>query len=312
MALDIVFMGTPPFAVSTFEAIRAAGHRVVAAYARAPRASGRGMGERRSAVHVAADAAGVPVLTPRSLRDAEAQAAFAAHGADVAVVVAYGLILPPPVLAAPRLGCLNLHASLLPRWRGAAPIERAVMAGDAETGVAVMQMDEGLDTGAICLEARTPIGAEETAGELRDRLAAIGAALMVEALAAAEAGTLPSRPQPAEGVTYAAKIDKAEARIDWSRPAAEVDARIRGLNPAPGAFTELPGPGAPERLKILAARVVAGIPGAAPGSVLDDALTVACGEGALRLLTVQRAGKGPVDAGAFLNGRKVPAGARFA
>lgn len=312
MPLSVVFMGTPPFAVTVFEAIRAAGHPIVAAYSRPPSTSGRGMGERRSPVHVAAEAAGVPVLTPRSLRDAAAQAEFAAHAADVAVVVAYGLILPKPVLAAPRLGCLNLHASLLPRWRGAAPIERAVIAGDARTGVAVMQMDEGLDTGAICLEAETAIGPEESAGALRARLADIGAALMVEALAAAEAGTLPHRPQPEAGATYAAKIDKAEAHIDWSAPAAAVARLIRGLDPAPGAWSELTGAGPAERLKILAARVLdAPATPAEPGTVIDDALAVACGTGALRLVRVQRPGKGPVDADAFLRGRKVPPGARF-
>ena len=308
MALDVVFMGTPEFAVPTLVEIVGHGHTVVAAYSRAPRPAGRGMAERRSPVHEAAERFGIPVLTPKSLRDADVQAAFAAHGADVAVVVAYGLILPKPVLDAPRYGCLNLHASLLPRWRGAAPINRAVMAGDAETGVMVMRMEEGLDTGPVCMAEKVAIGPEETAGELHDRLAPLGAGLMIRALAALGRGSLGETPQPEAGVTYAAKIDKAEARIDWSRPAKAVHDHARGLAPFPGAFCELTLGGKPERLKVLASRLAEGRPGATPGTVLDEELTIACGAGALRLLTVQRAGKGPMASADFLRGTPVPAG----
>ncbi len=230
---------------------------------------------------------------------------FAALGLDAAVVVAYGQILPQPALDAPRLGCVNLHASLLPRWRGAAPIQRAIMAGDAETGVAVMQMEAGLDTGPVLAEARTPIGAGDTAGTLHDRLAAMGAELMVETLAALEAGAVRPTPQPAEGVTYAAKIDKAEARIDWTRPAAELDRHIRGLSPAPGAWTELAG----ERVRVLMSRAEAGQ--GPPGTVLDDALLVACGQAALRLTRLQRAGRAAADAADLLRGFPVPAGTRL-
>lgn len=309
MPLKIVFMGTPDFAVPTLEAVAGAGHHVVAAYTRAPRPAGRGMAERRSAVHEAAERLGVPVLTPARLRDPADQAAFAAHGADVAVVVAYGLILPKPVLDAPRHGCLNLHASLLPRWRGAAPINRAVMAGDAETGAMVMRMDEGLDTGPVCLSERTPIGPDETAGELHDRLAPLGAALMVRALSALEAGDLACTPQPADGVTYAAKLTNAETRIDWSRPAQAVHDHVRGLSPFPGAFCEIERGGKVERLKVLRTEVARG--SGAPGTTLDDALTIACRTGAVRLVTVQRAGKGPMAADTFLRGTPVPAGTRL-
>jgi methionyl-tRNA formyltransferase len=309
MPLTIVFMGTPDFAVPTLQAIAGAGHHVVAVYTRAPRPAGRGMAERRSAVHAVAERLGVPVLTPARLRDPADQATFAAHGADVAVVVAYGLILPTPVLEAPRHGCLNLHASLLPRWRGAAPINRAVMAGDDETGAMVMRMDEGLDTGPVCLAERTPIGPDETAGELHDRLAPLGAALMVRALAALEAGRLECTPQPADGVTYAAKLTNAETRIDWSLPAETVHDHVRGLSPFPGAFCEIERAGKAERLKVLRTAVAEG--SGAPGTALDDALTIACGTGAVRLVTVQRAGKGPMPAADFLRGTPVAAGTRL-
>ncbi len=309
MPLKIVFMGTPDFAVPTLEAIAGAGHHLAAAYTRAPRPAGRGMAERRSAVHEAAERLGVPVLTPARLRDPTDQAAFAAHGADVAVVVAYGLILPKPVLDAPRHGCLNLHASLLPRWRGAAPINRAVMAGDGESGAMVMRMDASLDTGPVCLSERTPIGPDETAGELHDRLALLGAALMVRALAALEAGRLECTPQPADGVTYAAKLTNAETRIDWSWPAKAVHDHVRGLSPFPGAFCEIERGGKVERLKVLRTAVVDGA--GAPGTALDDGLTIACGTGAVRLVTVQRAGKGPMAATDFLRGTPVPTGTRL-
>lgn len=309
MALDVVFMGTPAFAVPTLVEIVGQGHNVVAVYTRAPRPAGRGMAERRSAVHEAAERLNLPVHTPRSLRDPDAGITFAGHGADVAVVVAYGLILPAPILEMPVHGCLNLHASLLPRWRGAAPINRAIMAGDPETGVMVMRMDEGLDTGAVAMAERLVIGPDDTAGMLHDRLAGLGAGLMIRALAALERGTLAATPQAEEGVTYAAKISKAEAAIDWTRPARAVHDHVRGLAPAPGAFTEITLGGRSERLKVLETRVVDGA--GAPGTTLDDVLTVACGDGAVRLLTVQRAGKGPMPAEAFLRGTAVPAGTRL-
>jgi len=294
-AMRVVFMGTPEFSVPALRAI-AARHQVVCAYSQPPRAAGRGQKPRPSPVQATAEALGIPVRTPLRLKDAEAQAEFAALGADVAVVVAYGLILPQPVLDAPRLGCLNIHASLLPRWRGAAPIHRAVMAGDAETGVAIMQMEAGLDTGPVLAEARTAIGAEDTTADLHDRLAAMGAALIVDVL---DRLPLPALPQPAEGVTYAAKIDKAEARVDWTRPAAEVDRLIRGLSPFPGAWC-LAGS---ERLKLLRSRVVAG--SGAPGEVLDG-LTVACGEGAVEITEVQREGRRAVPAAEALRGMALP------
>jgi len=308
--MRIVFMGTPDFAVPTLSAILAAGHRIAAVYTRAPRPAGRGMGERKSPVHAYAEAAGLPVLTPRTLRDEARQHAFADHQADVAVVVAYGLILPRPVLEAPRHGCLNLHASALPRWRGAAPIQRAVMAGDAATAASIMRMEEGLDTGPVCLAQPVPIGPDMTAGELHDVLAERGAALMARALAELDAGTLACSPQPDEGVTYAAKIDKAETGIDFTRSAAEVHNRVRGLSPFPGAWFAA-GEKA-ERIKVLRTRVaqVASAPGT-PGTVLDGALTVACGEGAIQLLELQRAGKRPMAAAELLRGFPLPPGMRL-
>ena len=310
MALRVAFMGTPDFAVATLVAVCEAGHDVVAVYTRAPRPAGRGMAERRSPAHVEAERRGIPVLTPRTLRTPEAEAELAAFAPDVVVVVAYGLILPPPILAVPRHFCLNLHGSLLPRWRGAAPIQRAVMAGDAETGVMVMKMEEGLDTGPVALTAATPIGPDETAGELHDRLAALGAALMATALDRLEAGGLTFVAQGEAGITYAAKIDKGETRIDWSQPARAVHDHIRGLSPFPGAWCEMELSGKAERVKVLASRLADGA--GRPGEVLDDALTIACGAGAVRLVVLQRAGKQAMDAAVFLRGASVAGGAVLA
>jgi methionyl-tRNA formyltransferase len=306
MTLRIAFMGSPDFAVPTLEALIAAGHQVVCVYSQPPRPAGRGQELRGTAVHIAAEQRGLPVRTPLNFKAEEDRAAFRELGVDVAVVVAYGLILPKAILAAPRLGCLNLHGSLLPRWRGAAPIQRAIMAGDPETGVQVMQMEAGLDTGPVLLTARTPITEDDTTREVHDRLAALGADLMVEALAKLEAGGLTAVPQTEDGVTYAAKITPEEARIDWSRPAAEVSAHIRGLSPAPGAWFELAGEKGPVRVKVLHARTVEGA--GAPGTVLDDGLAVACGDGAVRLTRLQRAGKGPMNAKDFLRGSPVSPG----
>ena len=297
--MKIIFMGTPEFAVPTLTEIVSAGHEVVAVYTRAPKPAGRGQAERRSPIHEAALGFGLPVFTPRSLKGAPEQEAFAALDADVAIVVAYGLILPAPILAAPHLGCLNLHGSLLPRWRGAAPIQRAVMAGDARTGIMVMQMDEGLDTGPVGLVEEMPIGPDMTSGELHDKMMLVGADLMGRALAALDRDSLHFTPQTDEGVTYAHKIDKAEARIDWIRPAAEVHNLIRGLSPFPGAWFELLLNGTPTRVKALRSTRVAAT--AAPGTLLPE-LTIACGDGAVRLLTVQREGKGAMDAPTFLRG----------
>ena len=283
MSLRVVFMGTPDFSVPTLTEIIAQGHEVAAVYTRAPKPAGRGMDLRLSPVHALAERFSIPVLTPKSLRSEEAAEAFRSHDADVAVVVAYGLILPKPVLDAPRLCCLNLHASLLPRWRGAAPIQRAIMSGDRETGVMVMRMEEGLDTGPVGMAEKIPIGADDTAADLHDRLARIGADLMVRALAALERGGLMFTPQAAEGVTYAAKIDKGEARIDWGMPAPGIHNQIRGLSPFPGAFFEADLGRGRERVKVLRACLADG--NGAPGVALDDALTIACGAGAVQLLT---------------------------
>ncbi len=295
--MRLVFMGTPDFSVPALDALVSAGHEVVAVYTRPPRPAGRGKKDRPSPVHARAEALGIEVRTPRSLKTHEAQEAFSALGADVAVVVAYGLILPQAVLDAPRHGCLNIHASLLPRWRGAAPIHRAIMAGDAETGVCIMQMDAGLDTGPVLLRAATPIGAEETTAELTVRLSAMGARLIVDALA--HLPGLPAAPQPDDGVTYAHKIDKAEARIDWTRPAPEVDRLIRGLSPFPGAWTQVSG----ERLKLLRSRLAPG--SGAPGQVLEG-FTVACGTGAVEVLEAQREGKRPMRTDELLRGLDLP------
>ncbi len=300
MSLRIVFMGTPDFAVPTLAAIVAAGHEIVSVYTQPPRAAGRGQKERLSPVHVFAQDVGLPVETPTTLKDPDAQHAFATLKVDAAVVVAYGLILPKPVLEAPVHGCLNLHASLLPRWRGAAPIQRAIMAGDAETGVMVMRMEEGLDTGPVCLAERIAIRQDMTAGELHDLLAPLGADLMTRALSALERGSLDCMAQGEEGVTYAAKIDKDEARIDWTRPAADVHNHIRGLAPFPGAWFALETGGRQERVKVLRSEMAKS--GGEPGAILDDALLVACGSDAVRLTRVQRAGRKPMAADEFLRG----------
>ena len=307
--LRLVFMGTPGFALTTLTELHAAGHEIAAVYTRAPKIAGRGMSERKSPVQDYAEAVGIPLNTPRTLRDPVEQEKFAALKADVAVVVAYGLILPKPVLDAPVHGCLNLHGSALPRWRGAAPIQRAIMAGDSSTAVMVMRMDEGLDTGPICLGENIPIGSDTTAGELHDDMARRGADLMLRALSALERGSLTATPQSAEGVTYAAKIEKPEARIDFTRPAAEVHNLVRGLSPFPGAWFEAKVDGRAERIKIVRAQLVAG--SGAAGTVLDNELTVACGDGAVRLLTVQRAGKKPMTAAELLRGFALNAGTRL-
>jgi methionyl-tRNA formyltransferase len=309
VALRVVFMGTPAFAAPTLAEIVGQGHAVVAVYTRAPAAAGRGMALKPSPVHQMAERFGLPVLTPRTLRTDEAAAIFRAHAADVAVVVAYGMILPKSILDAPALGCLNLHASLLPRWRGAAPIQRAVMAGDAETGVAVMRMEEGLDTGPVAMVERVAIGPDMTAGELHDRLMPLGADLMGRALAALSRGGLHFTPQPEAGVTYAHKITNEEARIDWSRPAQEVHDQVRGLSPFPGAFFMADFGKGPERVKVLRTALADGA--GAPGALLDDQGAVACGAGAVRLSHVQRAGKGVVSAAEFLRGARLGPGTRF-
>ena len=307
MSLRLVFMGTPDFAVPTLVEIVGAGHEVVAAYTRAPQLAGRGMELRPSPVEREARRFGIAVLTPKTLRTPQAQEIFRAHEADIAMVVAYGLILPIPVLDAPPLGCFNLHASALRRWRGAAPINRAVMAGDTETAVMAMKMEEGLDTGPIAGAERVAIDPDMTAGELHDRLSRLGADLMVRTLGALERGSLQLTPQPDEGVTYAAKIDKNETRIDWSKPWQAVHDHRRGLSPFPGAWSELPGAG---RIKVL--RTTRGEGSGAPGTVLDDRLTVACGDGAVRIVELQRAGGRPMKAEEFLRGTPVAAGARLA
>ncbi|MBV9234499.1 MAG: methionyl-tRNA formyltransferase [Xanthobacteraceae bacterium] len=304
MSLRLIFMGTPDFAVPTLVDIVGRGHDVVAVYTRAPRPAGRGMELRPSPVEQAARGFGLNVLTPATLRTTEAQELFRAHDAAAAVVVAYGLILPKPILEGVELGCFNLHASLLPRWRGAAPINRAVMAGDAESGVMVMRMDEGLDTGPVALAERVAIAPDMTAGELHDALAPIGADLMGGALAALERGALALTPQPTSGITYAAKIANAETRIDWAKPWQAVHDHIRGLSPFPGAWCELPD-GA--RAKVL--RTTRGEGTGAPGTVVDDQLTVACGEGSVRILELQRAGKQVMKARDFLRGAQIARGA---
>jgi methionyl-tRNA formyltransferase len=309
MTLRIVFMGTPDFSVPTLAEILGAGHEVVAAYTQPSRPAGRGMAERLSPVAQFAASAGIPVKSPASLKNEAEQRAFAGLGADTAVVVAYGLLLPRPILIAPRFGCLNLHASALPRWRGAAPIQRAIMAGDRETAVMVMRMEEGLDTGPVCLAERIPIAPEATAGDLHDELARRGASLMVRALGALERGSLDCTPQAEAGATYAAKIDKADAHIDFARPAQEVHNRIRALSPVPGAWFETEAGGKAERIKVLRAALTEGR--GSPTELIDDALTVACGAGAVRLLELQRAGKKPMGAQEFLRGFPLSRGARL-
>jgi methionyl-tRNA formyltransferase len=300
--MRVVFMGTPDFAVPCLRAVIAAGHDVVAVYSQPPRPAGRGKKLQPSPVHGAAEQVGITVLTPVSLKGQAEQAAFAAHHADVAVVAAYGLILPPAVLNAPRFGCLNVHGSLLPRWRGAAPVQRAILAGDAQTGVTIMQMERGLDTGPMLAKVTTPVDGK-TAGALTTELAEDGAQAMVAVLA--DLAGHPPVAQPDEGVTYAAKIDKAESRLDFALPAIDLERRVRAFAPAPGAFFELEG----QRYRVLAAEVVddAG----AAGVVIDDRLTIACGAGALRPIVVQRAGRPAMDTAALLRGRAIPAGTRL-
>jgi methionyl-tRNA formyltransferase len=310
MSLRVVFMGTPEFSAATLRAVADAGHEIVAVYSQPPRPAGRrGLELTKSPVHVLAEELGVEVCTPASLKGEDEQAAFRALNADVAVVVAYGLLLPKAILDGTRLGAFNGHASLLPRWRGAAPIQRAIMAGDAETGMMIMKMDEGLDTGPVGLTARVEIDPDMTAGELHDALMSVGATLMVEALAALEAGTLELKPQAEEGATYARKITKDETRIDWSSPGREVHDRIRGLSPFPGAWCEIAIGGKTERVKLLGSSMADG--SGQPGEVLGDDLTVACGDGAVRLTKLQRAGGKPLDAAAFLRGASLRKGDRL-
>ena len=303
-ALDLVFMGTPEFATTTLAALIGAGHRVRAVYTQPPRPAGRGHRLQPSSVQALAERHGLPIHSPTTLRSPEAQAEFAAIQADAAVVAAYGLILPAPILQAPRLGCLNVHASLLPRWRGAAPIQRAILAGDAETGVTIMQMDEGLDTGAILLQQAIPIGAKETAGELTDKLAELGARLMVEALDGLDRGAAKPRTQPSDRITYATKLRREEARLDWRLPAVRLERQVRAFDPWPGAYFE----GRGERIRVLAADINARPGAAKPGTVLDDKLTIACGEGTLCPLRLQRPGRSPLDTAAFLRGFALPPG----
>ncbi|WP_414473296.1 methionyl-tRNA formyltransferase [Microvirga sp. M2] len=309
MSLRVVFMGTPDFAVPTLAEIVGQGHEVVAVYTREPAAAGRGMELKLSPVHRMAERFGVPVFTPKTLRTEEAAETFRSLEADVAVVVAYGMILPKAILEAPELGCLNLHASLLPRWRGAAPIQRAIMAGDRETGVAVMKMEEGLDTGPVAMVEKVAIGPDMTAGELHDRLMVLGADLMVRALAALSRGGLGFTPQPDEGVTYAHKLKNEDARIDWTRSAQAVHDRIRGLSPFPGAFFTADFGKGDERVKVL--KAVLGQGSGEPGTLLGGDGAVSCGDGAVRLVQVQRAGKGPVAFDEFLRGVRIAPGARF-
>jgi methionyl-tRNA formyltransferase len=302
----IVFMGTPDFAAVALQALIAASesmsHQIVAVYSQPPRPAGRGHQVQQSPVHILAESQRLPVLTPVSLRSAESQEAFAAHQADVAVVVAYGLLLPPAILALPRFGCLNIHASLLPRWRGAAPIQRAILAGDKETGVTIMQMDAGLDTGATLLREATPIRADDTGATLHDRLADIGGRLIVAAL---KKLPLAATPQPADGVVYAAKLSRDDGRLDWTKPAADLERQVRAFDPWPGAWFEYRG----ERIKVLAANATAA--SGTPGTVIDVAPAIACGGGALQLRRLQRPGKGPLDAADFLRGFPLPAGTKL-
>jgi methionyl-tRNA formyltransferase len=308
--MRLAFLGTPDIAAACLKAVAAAGHEVAAVYAQPPAPRGRGQALRPSPVQALADALGLPVRTPASMRDPAEVEAFRALTLDAAVVVAYGQILPREVLEAPRLGAFNLHASLLPRWRGAAPIQRAIMAGDAETGVQVMRMTEGLDEGPILSTARLAIGPGETAGTLHDLMAEAGADLLAATLADIAAGRAIETPQAAEGATYAKKISARTTRLRWTRPAAELDCKIRGLSPFPGAWFEAPGPRGPVRVKALLSRAEPGV--GAPGQVLDNALLVATGEGAVRLLRLQREGRGPQDAADFLRGLPLPAGTRLA
>lgn len=307
--MRLAFLGTPDIAAACLDAVAKAGHEVACVYAQPPAPRGRGQAVRPSPVQALAESLGLPVRTPASMRDPAEVDAFRALGLDAAVVVAYGQILPREVLEAPRLGAFNLHASLLPRWRGAAPIQRAIMAGDAETGVQVMRMTEGLDEGPILSTARLDIRPDETAGSLHDRMARAGADLLVATLADIAAGRAVETAQAAEGATYARKISPRTARLRWTRPAAELDCKIRGLSPFPGAWFEAPGPRGPVRVKALLSRAEAGA--GEPGEVLDEALLVATGEGAVRLLRLQREGRGPQDAADFLRGLPLPAGTKL-
>jgi methionyl-tRNA formyltransferase len=310
MPLRLIFMGTPEFSVPTLLELAAHGHEVAAVYTRAPKASGRGLKLQPGPVEVEASRLGFPVFTPKSLKTPEAVEEFRALDADVAVVVAYGLILPQSILDAPRLGCFNLHASLLPRWRGAAPINRAIMSGDTETGVMVMKMDSGLDTGDVAMAERIALTDAMTASDLHDVLSRLGADLMVRAIAALERGALQFTKQSEQGVTYAAKIDKAETRIDWNLPARMVLRHIHGLSPFPGAWSEIAGDGESARVKILRCELAQGA--GAAGRVLDDRLTIACADGAVHVTELQRAGKGPMMAPEFLRGTPVQPGTQFA
>jgi methionyl-tRNA formyltransferase len=310
MPLRLIFMGTPEFAVPTLLELVAHGHEIAAVYTRAAKPAGRGMKLQLSPVEQEARRLGLVVLTPATLKAPDAIEEFRAHKADAAVVVAYGMILPQAILDAPKLGCFNLHASLLPRWRGAAPINRAIMAGDAESGVMVMKMDAGLDTGDVAMAERVGIRDAMTAADLHDALAPLGGDLMVRAMAALERGTLQLVPQNSEGVTYAAKIDKAEAHIDWNRPSRDVLRHIHGLSPFPGGWCEMPLEGALSRVKILRGEIADG--SGEPGAVLDDRLTIACKQGALRILELQRAGKQPMKAEEFLRGTPLKPPLRFA
>ena len=304
MTLRLAFMGTPEFAVPTLVELIGQGHEIACVYSQPPRPKGRGLATEPSPVHALALAHKIAVRTPVSLKDAAQQELFAALEVDAAIVVAYGLLLPKPILDAPKLGCFNLHGSLLPRWRGAAPIQRAIMAGDAQTGVMVMRMEEGLDTGPVLMAERTPI-ARKTYGELRDELARLGADLMARTVSALERGSIAEQKQTEDGVTYARKISKEETRIDWTKPAREIDCLIRGLSPAPGAWTDVKG----ERVKILNCEPANGVGTA--GTLVDDALTIACGTGALRLTRLQRPGKSAMDAGELLRGFALPRGTKF-
>ena len=309
MPLRLVFMGTPDFAVPALVEIGGRGYDVAAVYTRAPKPAGRGLDLQPSPVERAARRLGIPVLTPKTLRTSDAEASMREHAADAAVVVAYGLILPKAVLDVFPLGAFNVHASLLPRWRGAAPISRAIMAGDQETGVTIMRMEEGLDTGPMAVSQRVPIGADETASDLHDRLAEAGANLMVRALGAIERGSLGLTPQPPDGVTYAEKIAKSETRIDWTLPAPQVHDHIRGLSSFPGAWFEFTSTNKPVRVKALRTTLAPG--SGAPGALLDEQFTVACGDGAVRLMELQRAGGQPMKADQFLRGTTLTSGARL-
>jgi methionyl-tRNA formyltransferase len=302
MRLRLAFMGTPDFAVPSFASLIEAGHEIAAVYTQPPRPAGRGYRERPSPVAALASERGLDVRWPTSLRDPEEQRAFAGLSLDAAVVVAYGLLLPKPILAAPRLGCINLHASLLPRWRGAAPIERAIQAGDAETGLTLMQMEEGLDTGPILAAEPEPIRADETGGSLTVRLAARGGELLPGWMEALGGGRLAPRPQPREGVTYAAKLTRAEARLDWTKQAGALEREVRAFDPSPGSWFLF----GEERIKVIEARLVEGA--GAPGTVLGPGLTIACGQGALRLIRVQRPGRAPMSDEALLRGFAIPPG----